>query len=81
MTNIEKCCESREDVENMAGACAWHAGLVQLHARKHAHIRPHHTHAPARAHTHTHKYVISVAFPRQQRLGERACYVIRTLFV
>jgi cytochrome b561 len=58
-------------------ACALHAGYVRLRARKHtpapAPVHPYpqaHTHA--RTHTHTHKYVIPIAFPKQQWFCERA---------
>ena len=57
-------------VTSQYGAYKLHAELAMLHARTRMHTpraRAHaRTHARTRVRTHTHKYVIFIAFPRQQ---------------
>jgi hypothetical protein len=85
--NVEKCGEAREATDDnkiwrMRVAC-WISKATRAHAPAHAHApeRPHthactHTRTRIRPHTHAHartqKYVILLAFPRQQRFRERA---------
>ena len=55
---------------------------AQAHARARAHPPAHHTHTRTRTHAsilpHTQKYVIFIAFPRQQWLCERASILRHT---
>jgi hypothetical protein len=65
------------------GAYELHAGLARLHARTRMYTptRPG-TRMYACARVHTHKYVIFIAFTRQQGfVNAPYCYVIRTLRV
>ena len=66
------------------GACALHAGLVKLNARKHT---PAHIHPPTHTHTHTHTHSLTtveyllLVYSNSAYANASECYVVRTLSV
>jgi hypothetical protein len=79
--NVEKCAGTTEATNDVI---IWHMHVTRwiskaIHAYVHSHA---HALGHTYTHTHTHKYVIFIAFARQQWFANAPqCYVIRTLCI